>query len=152
MTDCDFVAEILADGEWHSLGEILERSIRERGCGLTVHSRVSDLRKRGLVIENRTGANGAGRRDSSYRLVAAGVALTGGGTELAGGESALTMRADGGESILLGQTAAPTPSPSGGSPFDGLECIASSDPGAETGAVAAAAPESASEQLSLGAV
>ena len=50
MTDCDFLLEVLSDCKPHSLNEILRRSFMERGCGLTVHSRVADLRKRGHVI------------------------------------------------------------------------------------------------------
>jgi hypothetical protein len=66
-TDCDFVLEVLADGREHSLNDILRASFAERGCGLTVHSRVSDLRKRGHRIQHRTvGKRGAG---SLYRLV-----------------------------------------------------------------------------------
>ncbi len=53
-TDCEFLLEVLADGDWHSTSEILRRSILERGHGMTVHSRVSDLRKkRGLLVEHR---------------------------------------------------------------------------------------------------
>ena len=50
MTDCDFLYDVLSDNRPHSLNEILRRSFAERGCGLTVHSRVADLRKRGHVI------------------------------------------------------------------------------------------------------
>lgn len=50
MSDCDWLASLLSDGKPHSLNEILRRSFAERGCGLTVHSRCSDLRKRGYQI------------------------------------------------------------------------------------------------------
>lgn len=50
MTDCDFLLDVLSDGMPHSLNDVLRRSFTERGCGLTVHSRVADLRKRGHVI------------------------------------------------------------------------------------------------------
>lgn len=50
MTDCDFLLDVLSDGQPHSLNDVLRRSFTERGCGLTVHSRVADLRKRGHVI------------------------------------------------------------------------------------------------------
>lgn len=70
MTDCEFLLKVLADGREHTLTEILARSLNERGHGLTVHSRVSELRRRGHTIEHVTipGAQrGAGH---AYRLVA----------------------------------------------------------------------------------
>lgn len=67
VTDCDFVLDLLADGREWSLNDILRESFARRGHGLTVHSRVADLRKRGHRIEHRTvGQRGAG---SLYRLV-----------------------------------------------------------------------------------
>lgn len=67
MTDCEFVLAELADGRERSLNSILAASFAKRGHGLTVHSRVADLRKRGYKIEHRTaGTRGAG---SLYRLV-----------------------------------------------------------------------------------
>lgn len=67
-TDKQFLADVLADRQPHNLNEILRRSFAERACGLTVHSRASDLRKDGYVIETwKDGARGAG---SWYRLVA----------------------------------------------------------------------------------
>lgn len=69
VTDNDFLASVLADGQWHGQMDIVQRSQRERGCGLTVHSRVSDLRvKRGLTIEQRSQRTGSGRVASFYRL------------------------------------------------------------------------------------
>lgn len=57
-------------GEWVPLYRVLAASMAERGCGLTVHSRVAELRtKRGAVIENRTRRNADGRTLSEYRLV-----------------------------------------------------------------------------------
>jgi len=75
--DCEFLLSALADGEWHTLNEILGRSFRDRGVGLTVHSRAAELRRRGHKIENRTerdpipgpGRRGFTRAVSSYRLV-----------------------------------------------------------------------------------
>ena len=65
-TDCQFILDVLSDGREHSLNELLQRSLAERGCGLTVHSRVADLRKRGHRITHRTvGQRGAG---SLYQL------------------------------------------------------------------------------------
>lgn len=54
MTDRDFLLDVLSDGQPHTLNEILTRSFRERECGLTVHSRVADLRHDGYKISNRT--------------------------------------------------------------------------------------------------
>lgn len=65
-TDCEFLHRVLSDGRPHNLNEILQRSFSERGCGLTVHSRAADLRRRGLTIANwKDGERGAG---SWYRL------------------------------------------------------------------------------------
>jgi len=50
MTDKDFLVAFLSDGQPHTLNEILRRSFDVRGHGLTVHSRVSDLRKDGFAI------------------------------------------------------------------------------------------------------
>lgn len=69
QSDKDFLLHVLADGGWHSLSEILTRSFRERGCGLTVHSRASDLRRKdGLDIEQRATTSND-RRGSEYRLL-----------------------------------------------------------------------------------
>lgn len=68
-SDADYLAAVLADGEWHSLDQIIARSQRERGFGLTVHSRAADLRRRGLVVENQTERGLNGRVISSYRIV-----------------------------------------------------------------------------------
>lgn len=66
MTDADFLHHILSDGQPHSLNEILQRSFNERGCGLTVHSRAADLRRRGVDVRNwKDGERGAG---SWYQL------------------------------------------------------------------------------------
>lgn len=69
MTDCDFILEVLSDHQPHSLNEILRRSFEQRGCGLTVHSRVADLRKRGHVIHWRNDAK-ARRGDASIYTLA----------------------------------------------------------------------------------
>jgi hypothetical protein len=71
VTDTDYLLAALADGRWHNLNELLRRSFTERGCGLTVHSRVSDLRKYGHCIQHRT-VKGARRGEASeYRLLRA---------------------------------------------------------------------------------
>lgn len=67
-TDTDLLFHILRDGRWHSLFEINRRAEDARGYGMTVHSRASDLRKRGHVVEQRSEAAGR-RRRSFYRLV-----------------------------------------------------------------------------------
>ena len=68
MTDTDFLAAALEDGLWHSHSEILNRSLSLRGCGLTVHSRAADLRKRGHVVEVDLRRDDRGRTLSFYRL------------------------------------------------------------------------------------
>ena len=50
MTDAAFLLSILEDGEEHSQAELLRRSFEQRGCGLTVHSRIADLRNKGHFI------------------------------------------------------------------------------------------------------
>ena len=69
MTDREYLLNLLAsDGAWHSLTDIIRRSQEDRGHGLTVHSRVSDLRKQGYRIDQRDETLN-GRRHSSYRIV-----------------------------------------------------------------------------------
>lgn len=73
MTDAEFLLEQLADGQEHTLTDLLRASIDQRGHGLTVHSRVSDLRERGHRIEHvtiRGAQRGAGH---AYKLVSAPV-------------------------------------------------------------------------------
>ena len=50
MTDAQFLLSILEDGLPHSHADLLHRSSTERGCGLTVHSRIADLRAKGHTI------------------------------------------------------------------------------------------------------
>lgn len=69
MTDCEFILDVLGDGEEHSLAELLTRSMAERGCGLTVHSRVAQLRTRGHVIEHATVKGAERGHGHTYRLV-----------------------------------------------------------------------------------
>lgn len=68
-SDADYLLDVLSDGEWHEHGEILRRSEQERGCGLTPHSRASDLRKRGhqVKVQGRQ-LPGEKRRRYFYRL------------------------------------------------------------------------------------
>jgi hypothetical protein len=69
VTDLELLLAVLADGELHSQSEILARSIEERGHGLTVHSRISDLRRRGCVVEHMTVQGARRGAASTYRLV-----------------------------------------------------------------------------------
>lgn len=71
LTDREFLRSVLADGEPHSLNEILRRSFRERDCGLTVHSRAAELRREveadgGRLLNWKDGERGDG---SWYRLL-----------------------------------------------------------------------------------
>lgn len=66
--DCEFLLRVLWDGEEHELEEILALSRAERGYGLTVHSRASELRKRGYVVVNHVERPEGGRARSFYRL------------------------------------------------------------------------------------
>lgn len=66
-TDCDFLLAVLSDGQKHSRNHILHMSLQERGCGITCHSRASELRKKGYGIEV-TGVPHR-PRDTYYQLV-----------------------------------------------------------------------------------
>ena len=66
MNDTDYLFSILRDGKEHELSEIIAQSQRERGFGMTVHSRAADLRKR-YRVEQRSERRG-GRVRSFYRL------------------------------------------------------------------------------------
>jgi hypothetical protein len=74
MTDCEFLLEVLADGREHTLTDILRASIEQRGHGLTVHSRVADLRARGHEIEHVTIAGAQRGAGHAYRLRVASLA------------------------------------------------------------------------------
>jgi hypothetical protein len=58
------VLELLEDRGWHTAAEIEER------CNVTAHSRLSELRGDGCVIDKRRNPQATGRRMFSYRLVA----------------------------------------------------------------------------------
>lgn len=75
LSDNQFLLTVLGDGRWHSHEEILQRSLRERGCGLTVHSRAADLRKQGYVVDCHVRSERGQRKASFYRLVAASSAV-----------------------------------------------------------------------------
>lgn len=73
-SDADYLLEVLEDGRWHNLNEILDRSQAERGRRFTAHSRAADLRKRGHVIEVEV-QHVDGYAHSRYRLLSAPRAL-----------------------------------------------------------------------------
>ena len=50
MTDAEFILSVLEDNQPHSQADLLRRSFEQRGCGLTVHSRIADLRRKGYFI------------------------------------------------------------------------------------------------------
>jgi hypothetical protein len=69
-TDCGWLLRLLWDGEPRTLNEILRASFDQRGCGLTVHSRASDLRRRhGYTIVQEKVSGAKRGASSSYRLV-----------------------------------------------------------------------------------
>lgn len=72
MTDIEFVHSVLNQGPATS-AEILAKSFAERRCGLTVHSRVADLRKQliqhGLEIDCRRVGSRNGRGLYRYEIV-----------------------------------------------------------------------------------
>jgi hypothetical protein len=64
VTQSARILQALADGKWHDAA-----SLYQLGCVL--HSRISDLRKRGHLIETRH-VGGTGARAYEYRLVPLG--------------------------------------------------------------------------------
>jgi len=67
-TDTAFLLRVLSDGRPHTLNEILGLSFRDRGCGLTVHSRAADLRKQGHNVLNEQRRGRGYRTESVYQL------------------------------------------------------------------------------------
>lgn len=61
------VLELLRDRRWHSSAEI------EQACRVTCHSRLSDLRREGHVIQKRRNPGCTGREMFSWRLTAESV-------------------------------------------------------------------------------
>lgn len=69
--DNEFMLKLLSDGRAHSTLDIIQASIRERSCGITPHSRASDLRRQGHRIDcERTGTSD-GRPVYVYQLAPA---------------------------------------------------------------------------------
>ena len=62
-THCARVLYALRDGEWHNAEELYR-------IGVIAHSRISELRKRGYIIEHKTlnDSTSAGVRNNFYRL------------------------------------------------------------------------------------
>lgn len=69
MNDSEFMLELLSDGQEHSTMDIIYRSVRSRGCGITPHSRASDLRRRGHHIECSYAGKVNGRSMWVYKLL-----------------------------------------------------------------------------------
>lgn len=79
VTDADWLEAKLRDGRWWTTNDLLRASFAERGCGLTVHSRAADVRRRvagtaRLDCERLTTTPVTGRAQYAYRLVAVGTA------------------------------------------------------------------------------
>jgi hypothetical protein len=75
ISDTDFLKMVLTEGA-ATTNEIIQRSFQERGCGLTVHSRAADLRRKLEREADQTvrcprlpGRNGCGRVDYLYCIV-----------------------------------------------------------------------------------
>lgn len=65
------VLDLLTDHRFYTSAEI------EEVCEVTAHSRLSDLRAAGCVIEKRSNHGQTGRRKFSYRLIATGAQMAG---------------------------------------------------------------------------
>lgn len=90
MTDCEFLLAILQDGRPHTQHELLRLSFESRGCGLTIHSRIADLRKKGHDIrcEHVPGENRGRAWAYTLREPATEGPLSGGADFSAGSRSA----------------------------------------------------------------
>jgi hypothetical protein len=65
MSGCARILEALRDGQWHTSADLYRR------CGhLILHSRISDLRHKGYVVEGRNVPGHSGVDGYQYRLVA----------------------------------------------------------------------------------
>jgi hypothetical protein len=68
MTDKDLLLGVLRDGELHSAADIRMVAELSGNAGITIHSRVSDLRREGYVIRvTRMGRKGVGYRLTGKR-------------------------------------------------------------------------------------
>ncbi len=76
MSDCAYLLELLEQGPVTNQA-ILAQSQRDRGCGMVVNSRVSELRRRGHQIHSeRVGRDRGGREVWVYRLLREPVQLS----------------------------------------------------------------------------
>jgi hypothetical protein len=66
MTDCEIVLNILMDGKWWNVIDIMTAG-KPGSKNWAVRSRIADLRRKGYKIEGLRGANGC----QDYRLVLA---------------------------------------------------------------------------------
>jgi hypothetical protein len=64
MSHCDRILEALRDGQWHTSHDLY---IKVGHCVL--HSRISDLRKKGYTVEGRSVPGYSGALGYEYRLV-----------------------------------------------------------------------------------
>lgn len=64
MSHCDRILDALRDGEWHTTADIYKAT----GGFLILHSRVSDLRKKGHNVEGRHVPGRTGADGYEYRL------------------------------------------------------------------------------------
>ncbi len=68
MTDAEFMLSVLERGPASTM-EIIMASVKERGCGLTPHSRASDLRRQGHDIRCEIEGEHNGRMIYEYSLI-----------------------------------------------------------------------------------
>ncbi len=64
MSHCDQILHALRDGQWHTTHDLYA----ELG-GMILHSRISDLRKKGHNVEGRHVPHQTGARGYEYRLL-----------------------------------------------------------------------------------
>lgn len=64
MSHCDKILGVLADGEFHTTADLYKK------CGpMILHSRISDLRKKGHNVQGRHVPGETGAHGYEYRLV-----------------------------------------------------------------------------------
>ena len=64
MSHCDLILNALRDGQWHTTADLY----RATGGFLILHSRISDLRRRGHIIDGRHVPGRSGADGYEYRL------------------------------------------------------------------------------------
>jgi hypothetical protein len=100
VTDAAFMLAVLQDGPATTM-EIISRSIAERGCGLTPHSRAAELRARGHRIECVREGERNGRPIYTYRLGTPSETQA-----VAGADSCVSLGASSNQSIQTGSVSA----------------------------------------------